>query len=252
MKMTLGMWRLVYQDAVAVDRSLSEKGDPSDVDPLQFDAKSADETLETPLVDQDESSEGSCLTSGGNPGNPSTSQFHAMLGEQNPIAEVFLKAGGNEANVAALKFADATDHAYQDGFNAGAARMAGYYVKQFEQLQAHMAWSKARIESISLQVVAANWSSVAWQRIAERTRNDLVKKREARSTLAERTRDELVKESEVILTLAQRHESLTPSHTKLASDIWHETVGVGAPVADGIDCSAVFPIQQAQFEQLDH
>jgi hypothetical protein len=97
-----------------------------------------------------------------------------------------------------------------------------------------MAWSKDRIESLSLQVAAANDSNVAWQTIAERNREDLL---------------DLVKERE---TLAQQHESLTTSHVKLTSDIRRRTVGVGAPVAEGIDFGTLFPTQQAQLEQLDH
>jgi hypothetical protein len=140
-----------------------------------------------------------------------------------------------------LQLAGDADHAYHGKLFGIAAQKAGDYVKQLEQLETYMAWSKNRIKSISLQVAAANDSSVAWQTIAEWTREDLLE-----------TRNELVKEREARSALAQQHELLTTSHVKLASGIRRQTVGVGAPVAESIAFGTLFPTQQAQLEQLDH
>jgi ABC-type transporter Mla subunit MlaD len=175
------------------------------------------------------------LTTATTKGEPSTSQFHAELDEQNPFAEVFLEEGGDEATAAVLQLAGDSNHADDGKLFERAARKAGDYVRRLEQLETYMAWSKDRIESLSLEVAAVNELSMAWQTIVERNREDLLA-----------TRNELVKEREARSTLEQQHESLTTSHLKLASDIRRRAVGVS------IDFGTLFPTQHAQLEQLDH
>jgi hypothetical protein len=109
-------------------------------------------------------------------GDPSTSPFHEVLREQNSQgfleAEAFLEAGGNEVTAALLQVVGDFDG--RDPILQQLARKAGTYVKQLEQFEAHMTWSKDRIEAISKQVAEAKDSSMTWQLIAERTRKDLL------------------------------------------------------------------------------
>jgi hypothetical protein len=81
-------------------------------------------------------------------------------------------------------------------------------------------------------VAEAKDSIATWQTIAERTRNDLVKERDARSTLA------------------QQHESLTTSHFKLARDLHRGMGGGGDHVTEGRDFGTLLPTQLARLEEL--
>jgi hypothetical protein len=194
LKLTLGMWKLLCEDYAAGEEagfSLSEEEEPSDVDPLDVGVKSTEEKLETPPAErpllpadaEEESDEESdeeagpkradklspltmqlLLATAATDGDPSTSPFHDVLGEQNSQgfleAEAFLEAGGNEVTAALLQVVGDFDG--RDPILQRLARKAGTYVKQLEQFEFHMTWSKDRIEAISKQVAEAKDSSMTW------------------------------------------------------------------------------------------
>jgi hypothetical protein len=183
------------------------------------DAEPPSTHVRAPLVTQ------LLLATAATEGDPATSPLRAILGDRELPdflgSEAFLEAGGDEATAALIEVVG--DNNGRDPTVQRAARKVGTYVKQLEQFAAYMTWSKDRIEADSKQV----------ERISKDlryTRNELLKEREARSTLA------------------QQHESLARSHAKLAEDVQRGAGGRGVHFGDDSDFG---PTQQALLQQLD-
>jgi hypothetical protein len=255
LRMTLGQWKFLCQDFFAgeeADMVLSEDEVPSDGDSLESISTSTRETPETPPAEDPVVPAAAVgprtmelfLATATTDGDPSTSPFHVALGDQNPSVEAFLEGGGDEVRTAVLQLMSDVGPAVENQeqrWEQMMFRKTGDYVKQLEQLEAHMVWSTERIDTISQQVAEANDASNAWQTIAERTRRDLLA-----------TRNDLAKEREAGLKRAQGYESLEKSHDKLASDVLRRAVGGGVQFAEHVDFGTSFPTQQALLNQLDH